>query len=382
MPEIKSSRAAYIFLAIVLLYALKGMVYPTGVLSVGVALIELSICAYFLIKTALFKRQNTILYTLYALIGIVTVSYLISPKVVHSLMAGEFQTFTFFREFAGSVLPFFPIYYLARKGEISRQLFIAFFVSIFIASIFNYFYQEVILKIEFAERGDKITSNYAYVFVYLMPYMSLFRNRLATVVFWSVAIALSLMSAKRGTIFGVTVLLLFYIWNTLMTSKRKVSIGMLITVLLVIASYFVYDFYDSNLYLQERLRSTLEGNTSSRDYLVNSLWSAFNASSLSELLFGHGFVSTLAVAGNYAHNDWLEILFDCGLVGILAYFSFYCMLFRRMIVTKSSDKFTLIMITTALGMSSIYSMSVFNTETSYCFMLLGYILGGKRRLVI
>ena len=94
MPEIKSSRAAYIFLAIVLLYALKGMVYPTGVLSVGVALIELSICAVFLIKTALFKRQYAILYALYALIGVITISFVISPKVVHSLSAGEFQSFT------------------------------------------------------------------------------------------------------------------------------------------------------------------------------------------------------------------------------------------------------------------------------------------------
>lgn len=355
------------------------MVYPTGVLSVGVALIELSICAVFLIKTALFKRQYAILYALYALIGVITISFVISPKVVHSLSAGEFQSFTFFREFAGSVLPFFPIYYFARKGEISRQLFISFFVSIFIASIFNYFYQEVILKIEFVERGDSITSNYAYVFVYLMPYMSLFRNRLATVVFWSVAIALSLMSAKRGTILGISVLLLIYIFNTIRKSEKKVSIVLLIAVLLFIASYFVYDFYQSNLYLQERLQSTLEGNTSARDYLVNSLWSAFNASSLGELLFGHGFVSTLAVAGNYAHNDWLEILFDCGLIGILAYFSFYCFLLRRIINIKSNYRFSLVMIVTALGLSSVYSMAVFSAESSYCFMLLGYILGGMRK---
>ena len=91
-----------------------------------------------------------------------------------------------------------------------------------------------------------------------------------------------------------------------------------------------------------------------------------------------GFASTVGEAGNYAHNDWIEFLYDFGIVGLGCYMSFYFFFVKLIKNIPNQYKLSMIMILVALFLSSLYSMAFFSNESSYSFMLLGYILGMNR----
>ena len=111
----------YLFFTIVIAYALKGLLYPTGTISIAIALVELLICSFYLIKTVFFRKRAYIVNSLLLIIGVVTLSYLISHKSVLSTIFGRISTFTFFREFAGAVLAFFRYIILVQK-DLSKPI--------------------------------------------------------------------------------------------------------------------------------------------------------------------------------------------------------------------------------------------------------------------
>lgn len=368
----------YLFFVIVIAYALKGLLYPTGTISIAIALVELLICSFFLVKTVFFRKRAYIVNSLLLIIGVVTLSYLISHKSVLSTIFGRISTFTFFREFAGAVLAFFPLYYFGAKGLVKANLLKIFFAVIFVVSIFSYFYQTNALLETRSKTTEYITSNYAYAFVYLCPFIGLFKNKIASIPFFAIAIAMSMLSAKRGTILGVAVLVVVYIWYLFIKSKHKIFIGFILALLLIIAWHYILDYYLDNPYLKTRLEATLEGRSSGRDVILIYILRSFINSSLFQLIFGHGFASTVGEAGNYAHNDWIEFLYDFGIVGLGCYLSFYFFFVKLIKNIPNQYKLSTIMILVALFLSSLYSMAFFSNEASYSFMLLGYILGMNR----
>ena len=82
----------YLFFTIVIAYALKGLLYPTGTISIAIALVELLICSFYLIKTVFFRKRAYIVNSLLLIIGVVTLSYLISHKSVLSTIFGRIST--------------------------------------------------------------------------------------------------------------------------------------------------------------------------------------------------------------------------------------------------------------------------------------------------
>lgn len=69
---------------------------------------------------------------------------------------------------------------------------------------------------------------------------------------------------------------------------------------------------------------TLEGNSSGRDSIYSILWYEFlENGSLFYCLFGFGADATISIAGNFAHNDWLELLINNGLLGIVLYVGYW-----------------------------------------------------------
>ena len=89
------------------------------------------------------------------------------------------------------------------------------------------------------------------------------------------------------------------------------------------------------LYFQKRIENTLDGNSSGRDVLYNSLANYFwNETTSMQFVFGSGANATLQVVGDYAHNDWLEIAVNQGVLGLLVYV-FYWMLFCKTIMSSS-----------------------------------------------
>lgn len=131
---------------------------------------------------------------------------------------------------------------------------------------------------------------------------------------------------------------------------------------------------DSSAYFMQRLEDTKEGNTSSRSVLYEDFWNMFwNNSNPFSLLFGLGADATIRYGKNYAHNDWLEIAVDHGMIGITVFFVFW----KRMLhFWRTTRKYPVIYV--ALGACVIqlfaktfFSMSI-NDMEFYTVLVLGY----------
>ena len=166
-----------ILLGLLLIYQLKEIVYPTGVISVSIALVELLICTVFLVMTFFSTDVSRVGKALMCIVGVVFISYMLSEKTVMGTSIGVISTFAFFREFCGAVLPFFVFYSLSRRGEINLNIIRTFFVLSFIIAIIVFFH--TMLTLEHDETYmEEVTINASYRFVYLLPYIGLFKKKL------------------------------------------------------------------------------------------------------------------------------------------------------------------------------------------------------------
>lgn len=67
-------------------------------------------------------------------------------------------------------------------------------------------------------------------------------------------------------------------------------------------------------------------------------------------IFGIGFGNTTQVIGNYAHNNFVELLASGGIVGFVAYYSGYIYIVLKSIHYRKSDKFALYIFASIMGL--------------------------------
>ena len=93
------------------------------------------------------------------------------------------------------------------------------------------------------------------------------------------------------------------------------------------------------------------------------------------MLFGYGADGSLKVGVNYAHNDWLEVLIDMGLVGFVAYLVFWISLILQWKRLKYNRLMYAILGGAIVVMlpRSMFSMLFSNLEVSIS-MLMSYVL--------
>ena len=127
---------------------------------------------------------------------------------------------------------------------------------------------------------------------------------------------------KRGAILLAVVLTIYFLYHSLKeaSQKEKLYLLLLSIVAIVLICMEVADLMDNSAYFNRRVQQTLEGDASGRYSIYSILWDAFleNGS-----LFLCGADATIEFAGNFAHNDWLELLINNGLLGIVLYVGYW-----------------------------------------------------------
>ena len=86
----------------------------------------------------------------------------------------------------------------------------------------------------------------------------------------------------------------------------------------------------NDLSILERLGNIQDDGGSGRDFVWAHTWRMITEeSNVLSLLFGHGFnaVYSDSMLELSAHNDFLEIIYDYGFIGLLLYFALYVQLF-------------------------------------------------------
>lgn len=216
---------------------------------------------------------------------------------------------------------------------------------------------------------------YSLVALPILLYFTRNKSLKVQVICSGVIVILVLMSVKRGDILScfLSIIVYFAVFQRL----KKFDFRLLLAfIFLVFIGYFAYDYllHNSPLFAS-RIRETLEGNSSGRDIIYDSLWHYFLNAPFDVQLFGGGFDASVQIAGNRAHSDWLEVLTCEGIIGVILYFGAFLSLFIQIRKCANiSDKAVLSAILTIWFVKSMFSMFIFSQPSILLFALTGYIL--------
>ena len=275
------------------------------------------------------KWLNIVIY-MFALYGFI---YILWGETVHDY-SGTVSKINYLKKIAASLLPIYPFYYFGRKGLLSLK-FLKFWIPVFlIISIYSFNSYYNLLLQHAQEKGSlatEFTNNTSYLFVSILPLIFLRKKNLTiTYIYIGICALFIVMGVKRGAIITGILCIFYYLYKQFFNAKgykRYIFIFFSI-IAIIIVGYYITEFINESNYFNYRLNNTLVGNVSGRDNLYNKLIIIFQNSNVSSMLFGHGADSTVYFTTLYAHNDWLEILTNQGILGIIIYLGYFFAFYR------------------------------------------------------
>lgn len=282
-----------------------------------------------------------------------------------------------------SLLPIYPFYIFTRQGKLTRASLRWWTLLFFVAVTLQYFLQRQNMLMKLAQIGsqrEEITNNTGYDFLSVIPLLAFFSKKkivqYAGLVYVMIFI---LMCMKRGAILIGTVCVVWFLYLSLKNAKRgnKIAIIFLSVVAILISCFALNNLLENSDYFNQRIEQTLAGDSSGRDEIYETLLAHFlNESNPLMFMFGNGANGTLKITGHNAHNDWLELAINQGLLGIVIYFTYWFCFYKSMKRKRYDEE--LFMATSLLFVSnllrSFFSMS-YGDMSIYATVCLGYCMG-------
>lgn len=277
-------------------------------------------------QNTLFRCINIILFS-FVLYGI----YSILNREKIGIYGMEIQSGTYLIGALRTFLPIYTCYVFTKLGYITEKTIRLWSWVFFVQCVFIYFVsRSVYLGLDTSDFGELRTNNTAYLFVSVFPLIYFHKNNtLIQYILIAILLFFTITGIKRGAILVVTLATLYFFMHTLKTSTFKIK---LLTVAVLLVLVFagidvVTNLYENSDTFQYRIEATLSGDTSGRDQIANNLINIYMNSDIRHLIFGFGADGTLSY-GNYAHNDWLEMLFDQGIWGFTLYLFFWLIILK------------------------------------------------------
>lgn len=298
------------------------------------------------------REQKYLLLFSWVIVGI----YLIS--LLNGGVTASFQTKS---QYITVILPLFALWGTRSTNSTSTDKWLLAMGIIFVGlSIYFFITSPYHIVEEMTSRN-----NGAYTLLYLLPFILCFKKsslRIGGLIITFIAL---LFSMKRGGLVAFAIAVLVYgLVNIFFVNKKKIGIGSFILSVIVIAGLiYMFVFFDelTGNILSVRFQSLEDDGGSGRMDIYSVVWSHIKQSSFFELLFGHGWDAVRQNCGMEAsaHNDFLEVLYDFGIVVFLLYVAFFIEYFKvalRMIKKRSFY---------AAPVCSSFAMVFFNSMVSH-----------------
>ena len=259
-----------------------------------------------------------------------------------------------------ALLAFVMFAFLGKEGILTQKFILVSAILLTVAAIPSFYNAQQLALAKLASGGDETTVNASTIFLMLLPLLFCLRNRVVSLVLFCVCLFFLISGAKRGNILAAVIPAVLYAWMLYKENKRNVfKISILIIAIAAIALW-IKDLVLSDEYLLRRLEQTLEGNTSGRDVIYSTMWDMwYGVGSIVNLLFGYGYNGTFLYSPmhKFAHNDWLEILVDFGLLGAIFYAAIFISFARLyFMLDKGNPRLVCIAIISVWFMKTLYSM--------------------------
>ena len=274
-----------------------------------------------------------------------------------------------------SLLPIFVFYDFAKKGQLTKQFMLKWIYVFGAVAMISYYAKEEQAMLR--RDAEEVTNNAGYLIISLLPMFVFLKDRSkAQYLLIAGTLILALQAMKRGAILVGLLAVAIHFWYLLRNAKKTIKIEVFLALLIV--SFAVSNMFDrleeSSEYFQERVEDTMEGETSGRDVIHGFLIDYYlNEYTPLEQLLGRGGNATLEVYGMFAHNDWIELAINQGLLGMLLYL-FFWIAFVKLLFKKNIPpeiRTSLAMIFAIYFLMTFFSMS-YSGYTLYSSMVLGY----------
>ena len=183
-----------------------------------------------------------------------------------------------------------------------------------------------------------------YVFMMFLPFvMTLSNKKWRNLGILLIFLALTSSLKRGGLVTSVIALVAYYIVSQRVNEKHTaglVKILAFVAVLIFIVIVLIYINYTSDGMILDRFSSMDSDGGSGRDVVYARTWELITDSNGIELLLGHGwnFVRIDSPLEVSAHNDYLEAMYDLGIIGFLFLFILLLQLFwisHRLVRSRS-----------------------------------------------
>lgn len=332
MNKFFSESNVYIFTWMI--YMLQGVLYETGsvysqALFVFILLMSFR-CVYELLhfyRIPKFLKYSGMFAFILFIYGFV---YFITGKTYKIQdQDAEIQSFSYIKQILCSFLPIFSCYYYSLRGKISiNQLksWSIIFICVAIAVYYKNYYMNLAMAVLNGSDRVEFVNNSGYMFVSIIPLLLIWKDKkIVQHILLLICCAFVLVSMKRGAILcAIPCVYLFMKKSIKYASLREKRIIVMFTVIIIVAVLYLINYMEANSELfMDRVLATKEGQVSRRDIIYLELLNASYNRNLFYMLLGEGANATLLHTQNFAHNDWLELLIDTGLFGVILYIGYW-----------------------------------------------------------
>jgi O-antigen ligase len=272
---------------------------------------------------------------------------------------------------------------LSQKRVMTDLLFTVVGIILLACAILNYYHFQSEMLSQKTDDIVNITNNATESFLMLLPMLFLLKNNIQKWISLFVCIFFLVMGAKRGNIIAAMIPIGLFVYGMLRNSRHSAKKILFVLVLVAGFIFFTYRWVVTNDYLMYRVEQTITGDSSGRDVLYFGAWhSWFDSNNIIIYLFGYGFDGTRHQSLTYyrpAHNDWLEVLVDYGLVGIILYICVFVTLVKQIKKTQSVYmKLLLLSVSSIWFFKSLYSMGFLSESLSVLMISMGTALGNYK----
>lgn len=272
---------------------------------------------------------------------------------------------------------FFFGLYCSVNANISKDILKLFFFIFLLSLLFRF----IISKDSIQDKlYGNMTLNMGYDFVTLLPYLFLFKKKWIPILVSPIIILVVLACIKRGAIIITVIFFLYYIYEYFIKTEKKHRIRnvLLSLVILTLLAYLAWNYYWLDEQLQRRMQSLMQGDINGRDRIYSLIYENWLSNGLIQFIFGNGFCSSYKIAGNYAHNDWLELLAMSGIIGPIIYLRFFIKEYKFASgILFTNDRLCIIAIIIIWFCKSLFSMSYCSFSTMTLSLIFGYLVGNN-----
>lgn len=196
--------------------------------------------------------------------------------------------------------------------------------------IFFFIYNKIFLH----QAGAGKLNSVFYVLL-LMPIILCINNNIHRNILIVLIAISSVISLKR------TALIIFILcYAIFMVAENKTSTKKMIKILISIIVFVAIIYWIQTKFgidMISKMKNMAEDRGSGRSDIYSILIREFFNRPFNEILFGGGTYAVVNIIGGTAHNDFLEVVYDFGILGFLIYFGIYGFLIKKYIKMRKAN---------------------------------------------